>query len=160
MSHAGTAIAGNLGLCRLRCLWRCIKPHPVAMFFLRPIQQFLKTADGEFLPFLRWGPENLNLDILVPPSDARCYGMLYWLGWASAAGYATVPCLRCNADRMAVADSKSRRCQWDASCSKSFMKIIRDPETASVFSVVLESRTVSEPIKNKNQYHPYPVAVS
>ena len=40
MSHAGTAIAGNLGLCRLQCLWRCIKPHPVAMFFVRPSQQF------------------------------------------------------------------------------------------------------------------------
>lgn len=51
---------------------------------------------------------------------------------------------------MAVADSKSCRCQWDASCSKSFMKIIRDPETASVF---LESWTVCEPINNKNRYH-------
>lgn len=62
MSHAGTAIAGNLGLCRLRCLWRWIPAVPA----LRPRK-----------------PELGHLG-----ASQRCYGMLYGLGWArSAAGY-------------------------------------------------------------------------
>ena len=112
MSHAGTAIAGNLGLCRLRCLWRCIKPHPVAMFFVRPIPQFENC--GLWIPALR--PRKPELGHLG--ASQRCWMLwdamgCYGLGRVQVTSGPMVPWLRCNADRM-VADSGSHRCHWDA----------------------------------------------
>ena len=147
MSHAGTAIAGNLGLCRLQCLWRCIKPHPVAMFFVRPSQQFENSL--RIVNSCAEAPKTWTWTSWCLPAmlwDAMgCYG----LGWArSAAGY-----FRSHGSDATqigwqlLTAGQAHRCHWDALAQKDSWKM-RDPETASV---VLESWTVCEPINNKNQ---------